>query len=237
MSDPLRIAVAAEGPTDAIILKAVFHALLPDTEFEVQILQPETSAAFGTTGTGWVGVYRWCRQSVLEGGGSVSGSSVLKFCDLLVMQVDADVAGKTYSSGSIKGAPYDDLPCEEPCPPPSDTTDALRSVVVNWLGELAIPPQVVLCIPSKSIETWVLAAICPGNSIVKRKDWECRANPEGQLATLPTKQRFQKRPADYDARREAVTAAWPKVAARLTEAARFEREFLNALADRLESPR
>ncbi len=32
--------------------------VLPDTEFEVQTLQPETSAAFSTTGTGWVGVYR-----------------------------------------------------------------------------------------------------------------------------------------------------------------------------------
>ena len=236
MSDPLRIAIAVEGPTDAIILKAVLDALLPVTDFEVQTLQPEGSAAFGTTGTGWVGVYRWSRQSVAEGGGSVSGSSVFTFHDLLIVQVDADVAGKTYASGSIQDAPYDDLPCEEPCPPPSDTTDALRSVILNWLGESAIPPQVVLCTPSKSTETWVLAAICPGNNIVMRNDWECRANPERQLATLPSKQRFQKRPADYDARREAITAAWPNVAARLTEAARFNREFLTALTDHLQSP-
>jgi hypothetical protein len=71
--------------------------------------------------------------------------------------------------------------------------------------------------------------------MVKRDDWECRANPEGQFATLPRKQRFQKRPADYRARQGAVTAAWPNVSARLTEAARFEDEFLKAVADQLAS--
>ena len=30
MSEPLRFAVAAEGPTDAIVLEAILKALLPD---------------------------------------------------------------------------------------------------------------------------------------------------------------------------------------------------------------
>jgi hypothetical protein len=230
MSDPLRIAVAVEGETDEIILRAVFGSLLGDTDFEFQTVQPEKSEAFSSTGMGWVGIYRWSRLSVSEGGGSLSGSEVLKNHDLLI-HVDADVAGKTYSSGSIQDMPRDDLPCELPCPPAHDTTDALGAVVLNWLGESAIPPQVVLCTPSKSIETWVLAAICPGNRMVKRDDWECRPNPEGQLATLPKKQRFQKRPADYKKRQVVVTAAWRKVSSRLTEAARFEDEFLEAVSE------
>ena len=234
MSEPLRIAAAVEGPTDAIVLKAILKALLQDEEFEFQTLQPEGSDAFGSapsgsTDAGWVGVYRWSRQSLREGGGSVSGSSVLSYHDVLIVHVDADVAGKTYASGSIRDAPCEDLPCEEPCPPPHETTNALRAVVLNWLGEHECPPRIVLCTPSKSIEAWVLAAIRPENNVVRRDDWECRPNPEGQLAALPRDRRFKKRRDDYRRRQSEIEKAWPQVSARLTEAARFEEEFLAAI--------
>ena len=234
MSEPLRIAAVIEGPTDAIVLEAILSALLPDTDFEFQTLQPEGSVAFGSapfnrTGVGWVGVYRWSRQSVCEGGGSVSGSSALPYHDVLIVHVDADVASKTYADGNIQDAPYEDLPCEEPCPPPDGTTNALRAVVLNWLGEHECPPRIVLCTPSKSIETWVLAAIWPENDVIRRDDWECRPNPEGQLAALPGHRRFKKRPDDYRRKQSEIAKAWPEVSARLTEAARFEAEFLAAL--------
>ena len=113
MSEPLRIAAVVEGPTDAIVLQAILSALLPDTDFEFQTLQPEGSIAFGSpsfgrTGAGWAGVYRWSRQAACEGEGSVSGSSALSYHD--VVHVDADVAGKTYASGNIQDAPHEDLP-------------------------------------------------------------------------------------------------------------------------------
>lgn len=229
MSDPLRIAAAVEGPTDVIVLEAILCALLPGVEFEFQTLQPEGSAAFGTTDAGWVGVYRWCRQVACEGGGSVSGSSALSNHDVLIVHVDADVAGKTYDSGSIRDAPCDDdLPCEEPCPPPDRTTNALRAVVLNWLGESARPPRIVLCTPSKNIEAWVVAAVCPQNDMVRRGDWECHPNPEGQLTTLPKCRRFGKRRDDYRHKQSEIEEAWPTVSARLTEGARFGKEFLAA---------
>ena len=159
----------------------------------------------------------------------MSGSSVLLFHDLLIIQVDADVAGTNYCSGSIRDAPRNDLPCEKPCPPPNRTTDALRPVVLNWLGEFKCPPKVVLCTPSKNIEAWVVAAVWPNNSLVQRNDWECRPNPEAQLGNLPKAKQFGKRPDDYEAKREEMRKAWPCVASRLTEAARFEREFLAAI--------
>ena len=229
MSDPVRVAVAVEGPTDAIVLKAILGALLPD--FELHTLQPERSLAFhaapsGGTGVGWAGVYRWCRQSVSEGGGSVSGSSALLNHDVLIVQVDADVAGKTYDSAGIKNTPRNDLPCEQSCPPPRNTTDALRAVVLNWLGESDTPPQVVLSTPSKNIEAWVLAAVWPDNSLVRQDDWECRPNPEDQLKALPKARRFEKRQDDYRDKQEDIRKGWPDVAARLTEAGRFETEFL-----------
>ena len=234
MSEPLRIAAAVEGPTDAIVLRAILKALLRDTDFVFHTLQPEGSAAFGSapssgTGGGWVGVYRWSRQSVCEGRGSVSGSSALSHHDVLIVHVDADVAGKTYADGNIQDAPRDDLPCEAPCPPPSKTTNALRAVVLNWLGERERPSRIVLCTPSKSTEAWVLAAIWPEGNVVRRDDWECRSNPEGQLAALPKHRKFMKRPDDYQGRQREITEAWPKVSARLTEAARFEAELLAAI--------
>ena len=235
MSEPLRIAAAVEGPTDAIVLEAVLKALLPDADFEFQTLQPEGSVAFDSapssgTGVGWVGVYRWSRQAAREGGGSVSGFSALSNHDVLIVHVDADVASKTYASGKIRDAPCDDLPCKKPCPPPCGTTNALRAVVLNWFGERRCPPRIVLCTPSKSIEAWVLAAVWPDNKMVQRDDWECRSNPEDQLAALPKRWRFEKRPYDYRRKESEIRKAWPKVSARLTEAARFESEFLAARA-------
>ena len=233
MSEPLRVAAAVEGPTDVIVFRAILGALLPDTDFVFQTLQPEGSAAFGSapsggTGVGWVGVYRWSRQSACEGGGSVSGSSALSNHDVLIVHVDADVAGKRYADGNIQDAPCEDLPCERPCPPPCETTNALRAVVLNWLGEHERPSRIVLCTPSKSIEAWVLAAVWPEGDVVRRDDWECRPNPEGQLAALPMHRRFRKRPDDYRRKQGDMERAWPEVSARLTEAARFEAEFLSA---------
>lgn len=235
MSEPLRVAAVVEGPTDAIVLQAILRALLPgDTELVFQTLQPEGSvalgaASFGSKGGGWAGVYRSSRQSADEGGGSVSGSSVLSHHDLLIVHVDADVAGNTYADGRIHDAPREDLPCEEPCPPPANTTNALRTVVLNWLGEHECPSRLVLCMPSKSTEAWVLAAMWPENDMVRRCDWECRADPEVQFKRLPKGRRFKKRQDDYRRIASKLTKAWPSVSTSLTEAARFESEFLAAI--------
>lgn len=234
MSDPLRVAAAVEGPTDKIVLEAIIRALLPTTDFEFFTLQPEQSVAFQSlgvagTGTGWVGVYRWCRQSAEEGNGSVSGSSALLNHDVLIVQIDADVANKTYRSGNIRDAQHNDLPCEAPCPPVSATTNALRTVILNWLGDDDCHPQIVLCTPSKNMEAWVLAAVCPDHGVVARDDWECRRNPEGQLGTLHARDRFSKRQDDYLSKQNEISNMWPNVSARLEEAKRLEEEFLAAV--------
>ena len=234
MSEPLSFAVAAEGPTDAIVLEAILKALLPDDEFVFQTLQPEGSAAFGSapfdrTGAGWAGVYRWSRQAVSEGGGSVSGSSVLSNHNVLIVHVDADVAGETYANGNIRDAAHDDLPCEEPCPPPDGTTNALRRVILKWLGEREFPRRVVMCTPSRNIEAWVLVAVWPDNNVVRRDNWECHPRPERQLGALPKARRFRKRQEDYRRKEDVIEKAWPMVSARLTEAARFEAELLAAI--------
>ncbi len=234
MSEPLRVAAAVEGPTDAILLRAVIDHLLENTEFEFQTLQPEGSAAFGSapfgrTGVGWGGVYRWARQSATEGGGSVSGSSVLSNHDLVIVHVDADVAGNSYSSAGIRHPPHQDLPCEQDCPPADHTTDALRTVVLQWLGLRRSVPQLVLCTPSKSTEAWVIAAVWPDNPVMLRGNWECHPDPQRQLRALPLARRFAKRASDYRARQGEITAAWPSVCAQCAEASRFDQDFRSAL--------
>lgn len=87
MSEPLRIAAVLEGPTDEIVLEAILRALLPRTDFVLQTRRCRSqrlrsqrrcsrrgSVAFGTTGGGWVGVYRWSRQAAREGDGSMSAA-------------------------------------------------------------------------------------------------------------------------------------------------------------------
>lgn len=233
MSEPWRVAVVVEGPIDSIIIKAIIRSLLDGADFELQTLQPEGSAAFGTSfrpnGAGWGGVYRWSRQAAEEGGGSLSGSSVLSQWDLLIVHLDADVADKTYSSANIQSPPHNDLPCAKSCPPPRQTTDALRMVLLRWLGEQTCPLRTILCTPSKTTDTWVLTAVFPDKAKFQQQNWECHPDPAGQFRSLPKKERFSKKQNEYSEKSETISQAWPGVAAILTEAARFQEELLRAI--------
>lgn len=235
MSEPWRIAVVVEGPTDSIVLEAIIRSLLAGADFEFQTLQPESSVAFGPHGPGWGGVYRWSDQVTEEGNGSLSGSSALSQWDLLIIHLDADVAGNTYASANIN-LPLccNDLPCKKPCPPSRDTTDALRTVLLRWLGEQTCPPRTILCTPSKTMDAWVLTAIFPDKDTFQREDWECHFKPEKQLNALPQEKRFSKRERDYLERSEEISQTWPRVSTTLTEAKRFEEDFLHAIHGRHE---
>lgn len=130
MSEPLRLALVAEGPTDRVVIEAAISRILDARPFILNQLQPEQSLAFGPLGGGWGGVYRWCRQAVDRSGGSVRSDPLFDFHDLLVLHLDADVADKSYPEANIHDN-YEDLPCAEPCPPSQATTDRLRRVLLG----------------------------------------------------------------------------------------------------------
>ncbi len=233
LSKPLKVALVVEGPTDAIVIKAAIRNMLAGRDVVFQTLQPEGSDAFdgigGSTGLGWAGVFRWCRQTADEGGGRVAGSYLFRQHDLLVVQLDADVAEMTYESGRIRHYERNDLPCVEPCPPPSATTDKLRLVMLNWMGHDAEFPRCVLCTPSKSVEAWVVTALFPSSPVAKRADWECRSNPASQLATQPMSSRIRKCVEDYGPRSGDLEKAWPRVREKHSEAKRFSERFLTEM--------
>lgn len=229
MSEPIRIALVAEGPTDRIVVEATVRSMLGDRSFVLQQLQPESSVAFGDLGTGWCGVYRWCRQAARRGNGSVSGDGLLfAQYDVLVVHLDADVAAKSYEDCTISPEAGDRaLPCVMTCPPASDTVNGLRSVVLSWCGEPSAPARMVMCVPSKSTEAWVLASLFPADAAVG-PGLECFANPESRLGQQPAHRRIKKRQRDYQDRSDDFSSAWPEVA-KLGEAARFQAEFLAAV--------
>lgn len=238
MSRPLRIALVAEGLGDGVVIEAALDAMLGRGSFVLTQLFPETSVAFGPMGTGCSGVYRWCHTSAKRGGGRLSGDKLLFGIgthDLLILHLDADVAGNNY--GKALGKEYADiilpsdlpLPCEKPCPPAADSVNELRKVLLSWCGETEVPPMTVLCTPSKNTGAWVVAALFPQDAEMQRKGWECHPDPESRLGVQPKDVRIKKNKAGYQSKQPVITAAWDRLRQDLSEAGRFSTDFLNAV--------
>jgi hypothetical protein len=234
MSEPLRIALVAEGITDKLVIQAAIKNLLGERRFILRLLQPEESLPLGISvpnlsqGMGWGGVYLWCEGVRHRNGGRLDGDVLFSGHDILIMHLDADVAAKHYSDCGIED-PAGDLPCKEKCPPASATTDRLRAVLLRWLGETNAPTKTVLCTPSKNCESWVIAALFPDDSVMLRKGWECHPTPESRLGTKPKAVRVIKSKAGYEAVEEKISAAWPKLRTELSEARRFSDDFVSAI--------
>ena len=146
----------------------------------------------------------------------------------LFLQLDADVAEKTYASGSIDEA-IQDLPCGQPCPPPSASTDpAPRRSPALEPAETSTPPMTVLCTPSKSMEAWVVAALYPDDLSVKR-GIECWPDAESRLSQQPAQQRIKKSVSDYASRGDELRDAWPRLVRDFDEPRRFDSELRASL--------
>ena len=57
MSDPLRIALVAEGPTDGVVIESALRSMLDERPFVLKQVFPEGSISFGELGGGWIGVF------------------------------------------------------------------------------------------------------------------------------------------------------------------------------------
>jgi hypothetical protein len=228
MSEPLRVALVAEGPTDKIVIEAAIGSVLGAKSFILKQLQPEESLPFSQVRGGWGGVYHWCRQASARAGGALRHDPLFVTFDLLILHLDADVAQNSYADAGIVDA-INDLPCVQLCPPPEDTTNLLRALLLRWVGEVQLPPRTVLCTPSKSTEAWVLTALYPDDPVVMSGNIECYATPHLQLQAKSMKGRMvtggKKIPRMYRQRGPGIYTGWPQVRARCTEAERFSIDF------------
>lgn len=226
--------MVAEGPTDKIIIEAVISSVFAGRAFVLRQLQPEESLAFGPMGTGWGGVYRWCRQASARAGGPIRRDLLFLTYDLLIVHLDAEVARENYANAGITD-PANDLPCSRPCPPPEASTDALREVMLRWIGETEAPPKTVLCTPSMKTETWVLCALYPAVAAAVPGNLECFATPDQRLQAQPKAGRLVKSGkrdrAMYQKRAGEVAQAWDQVRHHCSEAERFTTELVASVPE------
>jgi hypothetical protein len=104
--------------------------------------------------------------------------------------------------------------------------------VLSWCAEQQPPPKVVLCVPSKSTEAWVVASLFPSDSaVIGATPFECFADPASRLGQQPKRKRIQKAQSDYRDRAADMQNEWPRIAVQggLGEAFRFQRDMLAEL--------
>jgi hypothetical protein len=232
MSETLRIALVAEGPTDRIVIQAAIASILGTNSFVLTQLHPEESLSFGQLTGGWRGVYHWCTQAVVRAGGALRDDPLFVTFDALIVHLDADVAECRYADAGIVDA-ANDLPCSQPCPPPEHTTNPLRLAILRWLGATDPLPKTILCTPSRSIEAWVYAALYPGDPVVTRGELNCYLRPAMLLQAKPLKGRLvsggKKKIEIYRQRSHEIATAWAQVRILCPEAHRFSGDIENIL--------
>jgi len=228
-----KVGIVCEGPADRVVIEAVLDALLDDyKELPLQPPEGHVGGDAGPLGGGWGGVQRWCEQ---EARGAKLADLQAR-ADLLVIQVDADVA----SESTIDRA--------RSCPPPAASADEVRALILEWLGVPGPPDQVVFCVPSMASETWALVALLPGHEanvpcdpapdegqcVEYRADIKAllRARSKDVGAKLVTQKqgKLKNHAPAYCKVQEQITEGWGAVIASCSEARRFDTELKAAMA-------
>lgn len=230
MSD-LRVALVAEGPTDAVVIEAALRALLP-RPFVLTQLQPEATRP--TMGAGWGGVLRWSLEFARRGNAQFEDDPTLPGFDLFVVHADADVAEAAYADVQDEFARFAAeqrlpvLPNLLPCPPASGSADAVRDCLLAWIGLRALGPKTILCVPSKASDAWLAAALLDdGHTLLT--NLECDLDVGMKLANLPLATRIKKSRREYLAKQQQITSSWARVRERCTQAERFSIDVQGAL--------
>lgn len=231
MSD-LRIALVAEGPTDAVIIEAALKAILSEP-FILTPLQPEATRP--GMGSGWSGVLKWCNAASQRHSASLDADLTLEQFDLLIVHLDADVSSERYANAgpgieslAIENG-WGSLPCVvSPCPPVSATVQALTAVLDSWLRPASRGSKTALCLPAQSSGAWLAAAILPVEHAFLNSP-ECNTNLESNLALLPKKQRIRKSASGYRQHASQITTNWLKIKGICTQAVAFESAVLAVL--------
>jgi hypothetical protein len=231
MSNSLRIALVAEGTTDAVVIEAALRALLP-CPFILTLLQPESTEP--RMGSGWGGVYRWCRQFAMRNARDFESDPVLEQFDVFIVHIDVDVSSCSYAD--LGTAVRDEavalnfplLPADCTCPPPDHCGRVLRNHVLAWAGIATLGMRSVFCLPSLSTSTWMAASILDDEDH-RLANLECVLDAKSLLNQLPVSQRVRNSQGDYRRNMSNVETAWStRVRPCCTQADTFSDELMSA---------
>lgn len=235
MSEPLKIGLVAEGPTDFEVIQAALKAILPDP-FIMTLLQPEATQP--QLGGGWGGVLKWCHSAQQRHTGTLDADPTLSSFDLLIIHIDVDVSSCRYDhcgasvSELAQANNWQTLPCSQPCPPVVDTVEALRKVVISWLGNVTPGDRTLFCLPAQSSGTWLAAAVLsPDNSLLANA--ECNTRLENKLAKLSKTIRIKKNRRSYQLNAPNITRNWQQVKTICGQAADFEQIIFDTVHPRV----
>jgi len=238
----IQTGMVCEGPTDFVVIQSILKSLEAGSAthrfFPVTQLQPIASDAFGgfgPSGSGWGGVYRWCRESRIAGKGQLSRDPRIQHMDLIIYHIDYDVSTFSYSDDRIEQEVGDkNLPYISPCPPSFNSIEYLRDVLLSWMGESITPPKTVFCIPAYNTETWVAALLYPDALFLQKDDRECN---DAGLHCLLQKGLIKKKSGQYKKTRRKyelystqMSFQWKEVTGIFPGAQRFDKEMHSFLA-------
>ena len=206
----IRVGIVAEGKSDCLALEEFMRAIHPDIDF--MRLRPDMTLV-SQSPFGWRGVKSWCSLEGRRLEDLLSGVPSLAI-HILVVHVDCTMA---HNVDALR-----------PCPPASATADELRQVIVrDWLKRPTIPRFIVMATPSRSTDTWIVAALHPVYS--SSADLECDDDAERELHRrrhLRLRDGEVKKPdAKYRPLVQRMAQSLNHVCSRCTEAARFRDDF------------
>lgn len=227
-----RVAIVSEGPADREILQAILDHYLED--YEPRPIQPPLGLIGGDNGPlggGWRGVQAWCEQ---ESDAQNDFALAMGNADLLIIQVDADVACDPDHDPTLA------------CPPTSIRCAYVRNLVMGWLGRPNLPASVLLCVPAAASETWAFVALYPGDPNITActpvgppNCIECRLDIKQVVRRVAKRRRPKlvvgqggrlKNQADgYIAVSDEITTGWGAVLATCHEATVFDADLVAVL--------
>lgn len=213
MSEPLRVGLVVEGPTDRIVFEAALPTILGHEVVSTRLQPTDQSVALshgGPAGFGFRGVLGWCEDVTSQGG--LEAAAVFGNLDVVIVQLDGDVARQS------------DVDCALPCPPPGASADALRRVLLDRLGRNQPHERLVLAIPMDAIEAWLLRILRD-----EPVD-ECALDPAVRFTSGTPRlvqQRGKKRRREYERAAPEIARFWGR-ATTLSQARRFQSDVLRA---------
>ena len=230
----MNIGIVCEGITDYYVIEAALSKIIP-FDFTATLIQPDVTPESIRLGEGWCGVFKWCSEILSHE--STQTEILRNIYKIIIIHIDADVAQKHFRDCGSNYNNTPELPCDSECPPAEDTVNNLKALIESWMPANPMDDRTVICIPSKSSETWVVTALFGTNDPDILENIECNNELERYLAEKPPRERlirqkdgrFRKDTSRFKSSEKIISNKWMFVTKHCREAKRFESNILSTL--------